>query len=56
MILLRILLLAVLPLTLAACASTSKKSKSSARMYDGDESPHIRMYTEPEEPGSSLHN
>src|SRR5687767_12692990 len=52
----RLLLLAALPMALAACSSTSKKSKSSARMYDGDESPHIRMYTEAETPGSALHN
>ncbi len=50
------LLIAVLPLTLAACASSGKKPKSTARMYDGDESPHIRMYEEAEAPGSSLHN
>jgi hypothetical protein len=50
------LLIAVLPLTIAACASSSKKSKSTARMYDGDESPHIRMYTDAEAPGSPLHN
>ena len=55
-ILLRILLIAILPLTFAACASSSKKPKSSARMYNGDESPHIHMYPEAEAPGSALHN
>jgi hypothetical protein len=50
------MLLAAVALAIPACASSSKKSKSSARMYDGDESPHIRMYTEVEGPGSSLHN
>ena len=50
------LLVAILPLTFAACASSSKKSKSSAHMYMGDESPHIRMYDEAEAPGSELHN
>jgi hypothetical protein len=54
-ILLRMLLIAMLPLALAACASSSK-SKSSAHMYDGDESPHIRMYDEAEAPGRGLHN
>ena len=55
-ILLRMLLVAILPLFFAACASSSKKPKSSAHMYNGDESPHIHMFTEAEAPGSELHN
>ena len=54
--LLRMLLIAILPLAIAACASSSKKPKSSARMYNGDESPHIHMYPQAEAPGSELHN
>jgi hypothetical protein len=52
-----LLLVAGLACALPACSSWSKKgSKGSARMYDGDESPHIRMYDEVEAPGSALHN
>ena len=55
--LLRLLILASLVCVLPACSSgEKKKAKGSATMYDGDESPHIRMYTEAEGPGSSLHN
>lgn len=51
------LLLLAVACAFTACSSGSKKQKKgSARMYDGDESPHIRMYTEEEGPGSSLHN
>ena len=42
---------------LPGCSWLKKdKNKSSARMYEGDESPHIRMYEEEEGPGSQLHN
>jgi hypothetical protein len=54
--LLRVLLIGLLALTLPACSSWSNRSKSTARMYDGDESPHIRMYSDVEGPGSTLHN
>jgi len=55
--LLGLLIIATFVCVLPACSSGEKKnSKSTARMYDGDESPHIRMYTEEEGPGSALHN
>jgi hypothetical protein len=55
--LLGLLIIASLVCALPACSSGEKKnSKGTARMYDGDESPHIRMYTEAEGPGSELHN
>jgi hypothetical protein len=55
--LLRLLVVAALVCALPACSLFRKKgSASSARMYDGDESPHIRMYTDSEGPGSLLQN
>ena len=56
---LRLLTIALLVLTLPACSWFSRQPKSSARMYDGDESPSIRMYTGEggnEGPGSPLNN
>jgi hypothetical protein len=49
----RILLLASMT-ALVGCSWFNKQPKSSARTYDGDESPHIRMYEE--SPGSPLNN
>ena len=52
---LRLLVVAVFALAVAACSSWGKKEKKgSRRRYDGDESPHIKMYEEG--PGSPLHN
>ncbi len=46
---LRLLLLALVFSMLGACAS---KARSSARVYDGDSSPNLRMYEE--NPGGPL--
>lgn len=56
--LLRLMLVLAVACAMPACASWFKKKgpKSSATMYDGDESPHIRMYDDAEGPGSLLHN
>lgn len=53
---LRLLLIVAAVCALPACASWFGKGriKSSAHMYEGDESPNIRMYDEG--PGSPLHN
>jgi hypothetical protein len=51
---LRLLTIALLVFALPACSWFKRGPKSSAHMYDGDESPHLRMYDEG--PGSPLHN
>jgi hypothetical protein len=50
---LRISIVAICIVACCGCAK-SQRSKSSARMYEGDSSPMIRMYNEG--PGSILHN
>ena len=51
---LRLFTITVLVFTLPACSWFQREPKSTARLYDGDESPNIKMYDE--NPGSPLNN
>jgi hypothetical protein len=51
---LRLLTILWMAVNLSGCSWFNKGSTSSARMYDGDESPNIQMYDE--NPGSPLRN
>ncbi len=51
---LRLLTILFMAANLSACSWFKKEPQNSARLYDGDESPNIKMYDE--NPGSPLNN